>query len=140
MKLMWYKDKEIIHYEKFNDIPGWITMLPTADYYVYVFELKLKNTMEIFSFNYYETSLIYLKYQINNNIIKLDLLIEKGQEYEDFINDRCIIWLDNNEKIESPGIKPLINKKYRISKGCEISIEKKIDKNICLGFYNGPYY
>ncbi len=137
---MWHKHKDIVHYEKFNGIPGSITMLPTADYNIYVFELQLKSTTKIFSFNYYETLLVYLKYEVSNSIIKLDLLIEEGQECEDFLDDRCIIWLDSNEKIESSDIKPIVNKKYSISKGCEISIEKKIDKNVCLGFYNGPYY
>ncbi len=136
---MWHKDKEIPHYTKFVDIPGWITLLPTADYDVCVFELHLNDKPNLFSFNYYD-SLVYLKYKVSNNIIKLELLIEKGQECEDFLDDRCLIWLDRYEKIKSSDTKPRINKKYRISKGCEVSIEMKVNKNICFGFYNGPYY
>ena len=136
---MWHKDKEILHYEKFIDIPGWITLLPTADYDVCVFTLQLKDKPDLFSFNYYGT-LVYLKSKVSDNMLKLELLIEKGQECEDFVNDRCLIWLDSYEKIESTNTKPIVNKKYRISKGCEISIEMKMSKNICFGFYNGPYY
>ncbi len=136
---MWYTDKEIVHYEKCYNIPGWITLLPTADYEVYIFKLQSEEKQYIFSFNYYDT-LVFLKSKVSNGKIKLELFIEKGQESEDFFHDRCLIWLGSYDKIKSNDTKPEINKKYRISRGCEISMEMKICKNICFGFYNGPDY